>query len=192
MKQIKGFTLIEMLVVLMIIAIILPATFTILYNIMQQQVKLHKLTEAKRQGDYVMSFIKDTILTDIKGIQDGPDVTATAICANVGVISTTNDGAGWHFIHKNSIPGSTPETLQFAIVGTNVVYTDPLDVQSNLNSTQVQITREGSLPFIECFKKSNEVLPLIHINYRVTYTDTEPANRKTQLFYTTRIRLRNE
>jgi hypothetical protein len=160
----------------------------ILYNIMQQQVKLYKLTETRRQGDYILSFVKESIIRDAKEVQNLGGATACSV-ANSSYGSTLGDN--FYMVHKSSIAGQPPERFRFFISGTRLVFEDINGVSNSLNSAQVIVERNGATGFIDCYKKSDEVLPLIRVTYRVTFVDTEIPEKKTSLYYSTRIRLRN-
>lgn len=58
----KAFTFIEVAVVIGVISIALPTLFAIFFLILQQQVKLLRLTEVKRQG----TFLNDTLTTLVR------------------------------------------------------------------------------------------------------------------------------
>ncbi|PIY70331.1 hypothetical protein COY89_01780, partial [Candidatus Roizmanbacteria bacterium CG_4_10_14_0_8_um_filter_36_36] len=61
MKKWLAFTLIETVVVIGVIGLVLPVLFTILFVILQQQSKLNRLQQVKKNGDFVLSILEKTI-----------------------------------------------------------------------------------------------------------------------------------
>lgn len=70
-----GFTLIEMIVVVAVIGIALPALFSIIFIVMRQQVKVLRLAEVKRQGDYVIDVMGTTLRTNAVGVYSNTPLT---------------------------------------------------------------------------------------------------------------------
>lgn len=57
----KGFTLIETIVVIAVIGLTLPVLYAINFAIMRQQVKIYRLSQIKREGDYLINIIENTV-----------------------------------------------------------------------------------------------------------------------------------
>lgn len=57
----KGFTFIEILVVLAIISFTLPSIFAIIFTILQQETRIYALKDIKQQGDYALQNMKFNI-----------------------------------------------------------------------------------------------------------------------------------
>src|SRR3989344_3748847 len=64
MAKKKGFTMIEMLIVITLFIILLPTIFAILSTILRQQLRMYRMVEAKRQGDAALTFMKERILRE--------------------------------------------------------------------------------------------------------------------------------
>lgn len=73
----KGFTFIETLVVISIFSLIFPLALSILFVIMQQQLRVFSLSEVKRQGDSIVSYLQDTIANNAYTLYDS---TGTEVC----------------------------------------------------------------------------------------------------------------
>ena len=57
----KAFTLIETIVVIAVIGITLPVIFTIILALMREQVKIYRMSQVKREGDYAINLMENTI-----------------------------------------------------------------------------------------------------------------------------------
>ncbi|CAN5206456.1 hypothetical protein BH09PAT2_BH09PAT2_09460 [soil metagenome] len=185
----EGYTLIEMVIVLSILSMIIPIIFSIIYVLLNQQVKIYRLVETKRQGDRIMSFMKEKISREAVDIQNA---SAVARCATyTGNPETTTDGNDFVFLKDKT---ATPATFKFFVNSSNLLAQDSTLLPStSLNDNKVKITNFQ----IECFKK-NTTTPfqsnvlLIGFSYTVQFVDTTPttAEGTTSLQYQTKISLR--
>lgn len=57
----KSFTLIETIVVVAVIGLTLPVIFAIIFALMRQQVKIYRMSQVKRGGDYIINLMENTI-----------------------------------------------------------------------------------------------------------------------------------
>ena len=57
----KGFTLIETIVVIAVIGLTLPVLFATILTLMRQQIKIYRLSQVKREGDYIINLMENTI-----------------------------------------------------------------------------------------------------------------------------------
>jgi len=78
LKFMEAFTLLETIVVVTIIGLVLPAIFSIIFIILQQQVKVLRLQQVKKEGDFVMSLMEYTIREKAVGIYNDSDVSDPA------------------------------------------------------------------------------------------------------------------
>ncbi len=102
MKIKKGFTFIEVIIVISIVLFALPALFAIIFVILQEQTKLYRLSQVKREGDFAMAQIVNTIRSSAKTLHDVSSTTrcddsslssddlndSNSICATAGSTST--------------------------------------------------------------------------------------------------------
>jgi len=188
----KGFTLIEIIVVMAVLAILLPTVFSVIYIIMQQQLRVHKLTETKRQGDAIMAYMKETIARDAWGVSDE---VGGVECNTAG--STYHDFANFFFFVGNNTP---PDIFTFRLYPSgNISYEHYFyhggfgmyvnDLSANLNATDV-VSVSGF--DIECRKRDNNSYPVIAFSYDVTFVDTTPTAQEgvVTLHYQTKVKLR--
>ncbi len=188
----KGYSLIEMLIVLSILSIILPVVFSIIYVLLNQQIKIYRLIETKRQGDRVLSFMKEKILREAVMLEDS---AGTARCQTyTGVPETTTDGQD--FIFKKSTDAAS-STFNF-YVNNNALFIADSDgmATSSIHNTKVRISNFQ----IECYRRNSSLsatdpsrnIVMIGLRYTVEFIDNTPttAEGTTSLSYMSKIRLR--
>ncbi len=181
-KQSKGYTILEMLIVIAIVGVIMPAIFSILFVILQQQQKINEIVQTKRQGDYILSIMKEKIQREATGITDG---TGTNAQCNL---------AGSSFIPASQAQPMrfTRDTSQFwyAYSAERLTHVDTapnpqLSVQ--LHSDKIRVTQFG----MECAKATAESRPIVSLSFTLQYVspivDTQLGT--TELTYQTKIRL---
>jgi len=181
----KSFTLLEMLIVMTIVAIILPTVFAIVFVIMRQQVRIYRVIETRRQGDYILSYMKDRIIRS-KGIEN----TLGPVCDTSGFsfqTASADEGNDITLIDQNDAQ------YKFVQSGTNINFHD-LSVVPNLvtplNTSPVQIVADTF--YIACFRRATYSSPLITISFDITYFDpTVTAQEGTvTIHYQTKVKLR--
>lgn len=186
-----GYTLIEIIIVLTIIAIIMPAVFTILYSILLQQAKISELVETKRQGDYVMQFMKEKIGQDARSIEEmsgGLPLgfgSQTAVCNIPG--STFSNPSGNDFTFRDN-QGNTFQFYGSANSTLSYIQTAPTFINTTLHNNTVTISNFQ----IACIKKALYADAMIAFSYTVTFNrqNPDPQLGTTELRYQTKIKLR--
>lgn len=86
----NAFTFIEMIVVIGIMSIALPTLYAIFFLILQQQMKIIRLAEVKRQGDFVVNTIESLVKKNAFSIHSGIPTDGNKICTPPN--STTTSG----------------------------------------------------------------------------------------------------
>lgn len=77
----KGFTLIEMIVVIAVISMTLPSIFAITFGIARQQNKIYRISKVKEEGDYVLNTLTNTIKNNAVSIHSSsPATSLNEIC----------------------------------------------------------------------------------------------------------------
>jgi len=190
-KHRKGYTLIEMMLVIAMIGLLMPAVFSILYVIMQQQVKIYELTETKRQGDYVMQLMKEKIMRDAASLRRDDD----GIFASVSVISNICNSSGSSFTSANNgldfvFLNDVTNPFQYVQSGNTLRYREvgAPNVDAALNNSKVTITNFQ----INCAVKSTYTDPVVSFSYTATYNRIVPNPQlgTTALQYQTKVKLR--
>lgn len=91
MKIKRSFTLIEVVVVLGVILFALPALFSIVFVVLQQQTKIYRLSRVKQEGDFAMSVISNTIRSSAQSLYRGRDTDGNDLaCRNFSSLVLTN------------------------------------------------------------------------------------------------------
>lgn len=191
-KRNKGYTIIEMLIVLTLLSIIMPAVFSIIYTLLNQQMKIYRIIETKRQGDRIMSFMKEKITREGMGIKTA---AGTLRCSNyTATPETTTNGNDFLFMKTTDPAGPS---FNFYLVNSTFFVQDTGGLPSiSLHDSKVRVTNFQ----IECFRRNASTSPsqpnknviTIGFEYTVEFVDNSPtqAEGATSLQYQTKIRLR--
>jgi type II secretory pathway pseudopilin PulG len=184
MRRKKSFTLIEMIVVIATIGLVLPTLFAIIFSILQQQVKIQRLSIVKREGDYVLNVIENTIRNYGESIHSAtPPTESNKICQSSSLenasyfkdkfgnwfrfyLDTTNSISSESSVLNNGSPGSV-----------------------SLNSSQTKITNFS----IQCYKTSLYSPPVVNISFTIEYNTTSlrVEEKVTPLTYQTKVKLKS-
>ncbi len=177
MKKNKGYTLIEVLIVITILGIIMPAVFSILFAILQQQAKISEITEVKRQGDYALQYMKEKISREADGVIDNTGLLT--LCDNP--VQDTSATAGADFIFQGTSDFNFYTNAGILMFNQGLL-TTPLTA-SPIVISDFQIA---------CIKKSTYASPIIMFSFRVTFNRASQDVQlgTTELLYQSRVRLR--
>lgn len=175
----KAFTLIEMLIVLTVTAILIPTVFSIVIVIMRQQVRIYKVIETRRQGDYVMTFLKDRL---VRTKQMSTYPAGTQLCVTAGSTSTAGNGTNVAFLDNDDVTYRIFAQTTSGI--TNLMYASPANAAgTTINNNLVQVTNFT----IQCGRRTSVGAPLIQISYTVRFKD---ADNNVAINYQTKVKLR--
>lgn len=178
-----GFTLIEVIVVLAVVGVVLPTFFTLFYSILRQQVKVYRLTQVKRQGDFIMSTLENTIRSNAYRLYNGAvEVCAPTLPANGNVtafqdsyrssFSITTSGSNLQLSPQAVVPPAPT----FAFVG------------GTLNDPSISILNFS----MTCSRLSPFAAPIVYISFDATYNTASPNPQdNATLPYQTAVKLRN-
>lgn len=171
----RGFTMIEMLIVISMFIVLLPTIFAILSTILRQQLRLYRIVEAKRQGDAALAFMKERISREGYAVQD---TFGNIYCDQAGEQYTTSDGTRFRFLLGSG------NTLYFFRERASVLeyVTAPPTISTSLTANTVQISNFQ----ISCYRRSLNSPPIIQISYTVLATDNIST---ISLPYKTKVRL---
>lgn len=172
----KAFTLIEVMVVITVIGLVVPTLFYMIFSILLQQVKIYRLSEVKRQGDFALTVMLGTIRNSGVSIYDSTN--STEICKDAG---DTGDADYFHdaydnwfrfYINNNKISSGS------AVPGATTDLTRSNVVISNFTMT--------------CNRTATFSAPIVEVKFTITAGDgSSRAEEKASLTYQTRVKLRN-
>lgn len=169
-----GYTLVELLMVISILGLILPAIFSILIIILQQQARIYELSTVKREGDNILNLLKAKIVNEATGVinQNG-----TGQCVTSG--TKYEPDLSNNFTLKTKISS-------FYYHADNTL---KLNNTVSLHSDRVTITDFK----LYCYKKSDFSPIMVGISYKVNFKKTTGLTSATppSLEYQSRILLRN-
>jgi prepilin-type N-terminal cleavage/methylation domain-containing protein len=169
-----GYTLVELLMVISILGLILPAIFSILIIILQQQARIYELSTVKREGDNILNLLKAKIANEATGVTDE---NGAAQCVDLGIKYEPNSSNNFKLKNKDS-------SFFYHHVNTD------LKLNNNvLHSNRVTISDFK----IYCYKKSDFSPIMVGLSYKVTFNRTTglPSATPPSLDYQSRILLRN-
>lgn len=198
----KSFTFIEMVVVISIMLLIIPALFSVIFTILREQARVIKLAIVKREGDYLLNSMANIIRNEAISIHSfKPPSEENLICNTVYNFSTTsaalyfkNKEGGW-FGYNQDVSNLT--SLSAQLVQTSALEPtpspSPTPIQYVLNSLNTKVRNFT----IGCKTNYAYGFPLVNISFDICfktalgYCDTPKPEENVNLHYETKIKLRN-
>ena len=178
----RSFTFIEVVVVIGVISMLLPAIFGITFSIIKQQSRVYALAEVKRQGDYVLSVMENLIRNNALEIYAAYPFSSIK-CNEEGGEWSSTDGADFIFKDKNG------SDFNFAIANNQIASnSSSLNINNLLTSAKVVITTPDN--FISCSKSTEFSSTLITVNFKVAY-DTLSNDTAFSMNYKTKFKMLN-
>lgn len=173
----KGFTLIEVIVVIAVIGMIIPAIFSVIVAILQQELKIYQLSEVKRQGDYALAIIESTIKTNAVSINDA-GTGGNEVCADAGESGNADyfrdeQGNWFRFTVSNSRIAS----------GSSIVNATGEITKSNVVVTNFSLT---------CARPNGAAPAIINVQFTVSAGGSSTRQEeRASITYRTKLKLRN-
>lgn len=171
-SSVSGFTFIEMLIVVAVLAIALPALFSVLFVILKQQNKIYRLSEIKRQGDFAVSVMSNTIRNHAEATYSSTTMTdANRVCADADeeyslpYFQDNTNGASWfrYSFSSNKIASAS------SVAGAS----------GDLTNSLVVVQANGAEPLIKCERAGLYSPPTVVIKFTMCYQScslTNPAD----------------
>lgn len=174
-KKKNGFTLLELVLVLGIMGIIIPAGFSMFIASMRAQLKVSLLQEVKRNGDTSISVMRNLMTSRTVSLQQ---FDGTSICNTAGSSYSSGDV---YFVDPEN------QRFRFYLDG-DTIASDSSSIGSvPLTSTKVAVTDFT----LTCEKSSSFTPPIINISYTVSQVNaTSHAEEQATMDYLTKVRLR--
>lgn len=174
--QVRGFTLIEFLVVLGIIVLLVPSIFGLIYSLLRQQGRIVALQEVKRQGDLVFNHMKVTIKNNA-GAPYSDLAGTTAVCTSaVAPDDTFSTNTAIYFLDGSDVNSY----FGYKLEGTSISYEKTGSAPTTLTNSAITVSNL----VLGCERDSEFSPPLVNISYTIT----QPAN-SVSLNYKTLIKL---
>lgn len=182
----KSFTFIETIVVVAVIGLTLPVLFAIIFILMREQTKINRLNLVKREGDYIISLMENTIKNDAVTIHSGKLPTDDS---NIECDSTNSSYSGppLYFLDK------TRRWFGYED-GVNTIATASAKATPSIKLTSSK-TKISSFS-LSCLRENSYSPAAILLSFKIEYcndvacSQTRPEETAS-LFYQTRIKLRN-
>ncbi|OGK12017.1 hypothetical protein A2954_00225 [Candidatus Roizmanbacteria bacterium RIFCSPLOWO2_01_FULL_37_12] len=192
----KGFTFVETLVVISIFSLILPIILSILFIILQQQLRINSLTEVKRQGDFIADYLQNTISDNAYTIYD---TNGTEICEVNSIDSYPHFSSPMpSILFRDKF--NSEFSINYSAPNLSIDYSSPpvapaptlAFAQGQLNSPKVIIDTFS----ISCNRQSSFSAPLVSLNFRICYNISGSCSfsdpqKVVSLDYQTNIKLRS-
>lgn len=184
----KGFTLIETIVVVAIIAMILPVIFSIFFVLLQQQTKIYRLNTIKKDGDYLISLIENTIKSNATTIMNSnspipPDATNLVCNSNASSYSSTSS---LYFLDGDN------QWFGYLISGNTLASSSASFSSISLTSDNTHVDSFS----ISCSRTNIYSSPSVSLSFNVKFCSNALCNQTrpeeiATLHYQTKIKLRN-
>lgn len=179
-KKTLGLTIIELIVVIGVIAISLPAIFGLFFTMLRARAKTYVLQEVKRNGDNALNSMETLIRQRAIGIYSDQNLTVE-ICATTGnqynnpFYFKDKDAAVFYFITEGASPTK--------------IASRTASLRYNLTSEKVAVSNF----FMQCFRRSAFSPPIVKIDFDITSFSTSSTRQEENaaIHYTTQVKLRN-
>lgn len=177
-KSPKGFTLIETVVVIAVISITLPVLIFIIMSLMRMQLKINRLNQVKREGDYIINTIENSIRDKAVSIHSTIPLEDNIECSTD---NSTFSGSSLYFLDKTGKWFGYEGGIN-TIASTSTI--------STINLTSSNITISGFS--IRCSRKAIFSPPTVAISFTIGFNSNSTRPEEiSSMFYQTRIKLRN-
>lgn len=135
----RGFTLIEITLVVLILSIALQIVTVILITIVRQQTAIIRFSTVKREGDQAMIKIKNDIQTRARSISGvSNNCTTVDLVNNINSANQFQDAAGATFYYETEL--TTINKLKRVEAGVSTFYTSG---KANVTGLQVLCVKPG-------------------------------------------------
>jgi prepilin-type N-terminal cleavage/methylation domain-containing protein len=189
MKKNFGFTLIEIVIVISIIAVIIPTIFAIIYSIMREQVKIFTLTQVKREGDNALNIMTTLIRNSAVTVHSGPPTDNNVVCTKSTETWPLNSTDPLYFQDRygdwfSFIAVSDAQNQERYKISSDSSGLNDVDLTS-FSNTNVQDFK------ISCQGTAENSPPLISISYVINQlSQTNREEDIASLNYQTKVKLR--
>ena len=173
----RSFTLIETIVVVAVISLTLPVIFAIIFTLMRQQIKIYHLSLVKREGDYVINLMENTIRNRTVTLHSAVPADDTNIVCKDASSSYPNP----YFFDKDN------QFFSYALNGIAIASASA-NPDADLTSNKTVVSGFS----IDCSRNTVYSPPSVSISFTIQYNTTSTRPEEiASLHYQMRIKLRS-
>jgi len=187
----KSFTLIETIVVIAVIGLTLPVLFATILTLMRQQIKIYRLSQVKREGDYIINLMENTIRNRAVTVHSGQPTDNNLVCQDgdynppSGALYFLDEDKQWfgYLFENNSIASKSadldnlPDILTFPLTSSKILVDNTFSISCSRTSAYLPVSI--LLDFDICYYTGAGIC-----------TSSRPEEI-TSLHYQMRVKLRN-
>ena len=192
----KAFTFIEIVVVIGVISVSLPILFTIIFAITNQTLKVQRLSEVKKQGDYAINVMENTIRGYAVKIYSEEELINEEcnISGSTYPLAAPSNGSDFY------IKDITGKYFNFQLTDSKIASSSPVliteEEEIDLTSDKVLIENFE----IQCNRNTTAYPPIISISFDICYKNPSSnppdciftrTEETASLYYQIKIKLRN-
>lgn len=176
----KAFTLIETIIVVAILGLVLPALFAIIFVILQEQSKIYRLSQVKRQGDYVLDVMGNVVRNyAVQIYSDQAMTSANEKC--VTAASSYNSSSSLYLRDKFG------NWLRFYSSGSKIASESAVLTSVYLTTGAINVSNFS----LTCTRSSLFSYPVLNVLFTVSYNSSSSRPEDVaSLKYQTNIKLR--
>jgi len=178
MKKNKGFTLIESLIVVGVIAIIIPALFALFFSHLRAQSKVYLLQQVKQNGDNALNVIETLIKENTISIHSGsPPTSGNQVCTD----ASSTYSSTMYFLDRSG------SYFNFAVASNKIASSSSVSSTVNLTSDKVAVTSFA----LSCAQGSSFSDPIVSVSFTVSQANSvNRPDESATLQYQTKMKLR--
>lgn len=179
-KNKVGLTIIELIIVITVIGISLPAIFGLFFTMLRARAKTYALQEVKRNGDNALTIMETLIRQRALSIYSDSTL-ANEICA----ATSSQSNGPLYFKDKDAA------LFYFIAEGVNpvIIASHTASLTYNLTNQKVAVSNFS----MQCFRKITFSPSIVKIDFDITSFSTSATRQEenAKIHYTTQVKLRN-
>lgn len=180
-KTRRGFTIVELIIVIAVIAIAIPAVFGVFFSMLQARLKVVALEEVKRNGDSAINIMKHMIQNNAVAIYSDNTLN-TQVCNT----SASSSPGPLYFKDKDNLASY----FNFKIDSDRISISGPSAVLNYITNLKT-ITSNFSVSCSRTIATYN-TFPIVTISFDITAAAASTRQEeKAKLNYRAKIKLRN-
>lgn len=179
-NRILGFTLIETLIVIAIVAMIIPALFGLFFAHVRAQAKVYVLQQVKTNGDGALGIIETLVKDNAISIHSGsPPTSGNEVCST----ASSSYSSTMYFLDRSG------SYFNFALSSGKIASSSSVMSTVYLTSDKVSVSSFT----LSCDRGSSYSQPVVSIGFTVTQAGAGGrTDESATLQYQTKVQLRPE